>query len=75
MSAEPDTALGPIQNRPRLEKVKEYFADCRTRNHTFALGGEIGESAPGWFVPLPAPGLRRPQESGIGAENSLHGLA
>ncbi|WP_033291795.1 aldehyde dehydrogenase family protein [Amycolatopsis jejuensis] len=50
--AEADTDLGPIQNRPQLEKVKEYFADCTKNGYTFALGGEIDESAPGWFVPV-----------------------
>ncbi|MFP5021586.1 aldehyde dehydrogenase family protein [Pseudonocardia phyllosphaerae] len=50
--AESDTGLGPIQNAPQYEKVKEYFADSRAQGHTFALGGEIDESAPGWFVPV-----------------------
>ena len=50
--ASPDTTLGPIQNRPQFEKVKEYFADCKANGHTFAVGGEIDETAPGWFVPV-----------------------
>jgi acyl-CoA reductase-like NAD-dependent aldehyde dehydrogenase len=47
-----DTELSPIQNLPQLEKVKEYFADSVAEGHTSALGGEIDESAPGWFVPV-----------------------
>jgi acyl-CoA reductase-like NAD-dependent aldehyde dehydrogenase len=50
--AEPDTELGPIQNKPQFEKVKEYFDDCAANGHTFALGGQIDETAPGWFVPV-----------------------
>ena len=50
--AEADTDLGPIQNRPQFEKVKEYFADCAEHGYTFALGGEIDETRPGWFVPV-----------------------
>lgn len=50
--ADPDTGLGPIQNEPQFEKVKEYFEDSKANGYTFALGGEIDESGPGWFVPV-----------------------
>lgn len=50
--AEEDTQLGPIQNAPQFEKVKEFFADCVEKGYTFALGGEIDESSRGWFVPI-----------------------
>ncbi|MER7010299.1 aldehyde dehydrogenase family protein [Saccharopolyspora sp. NPDC000359] len=50
--AEPDTGLGPIQNEPQYQKVREYFEDCRDNGHRFALGGELDEDAPGWFVPV-----------------------
>ena len=50
--SKPETKLGPIQNRPQYKRVKEYFEDCRTNGHRFALGGEIDESADGWFVPV-----------------------
>ncbi|KRB75070.1 aldehyde dehydrogenase [Nocardioides sp. Root190] len=50
--AEADTDLGPIQNAPQFEKVKEFFTDCHAKGHTFALGGEIDESQEGWFVPV-----------------------
>ncbi|WP_329343427.1 aldehyde dehydrogenase family protein [Streptomyces sp. NBC_01352] len=49
---DPDTGLGPIQNKPQFDKVKEYFDDCKANGYTFALGGEIDESQPGWFVPV-----------------------
>jgi acyl-CoA reductase-like NAD-dependent aldehyde dehydrogenase len=49
---EADTDLGPIQNAPQYAKVKEYFDDCRAQGYTFALGGDIDEDSPGWFVPV-----------------------
>ncbi|HMB61060.1 MAG TPA: aldehyde dehydrogenase family protein [Xanthomonadales bacterium] len=50
--AEPDTALGPIQNEPQYRKVIEYFEDCRKNNYRFATGGEVDPGAPGWFIPV-----------------------
>jgi acyl-CoA reductase-like NAD-dependent aldehyde dehydrogenase len=47
-----DTDLGPIQNSMQYGKVKDYFADCHANGYKFALGGEIDESAAGWFVPV-----------------------
>jgi acyl-CoA reductase-like NAD-dependent aldehyde dehydrogenase len=50
--ADADTQLGPIQNLPQYEKVKEFFDDSHAQGHTFALGGQIDESAAGWFIPV-----------------------
>jgi acyl-CoA reductase-like NAD-dependent aldehyde dehydrogenase len=50
--ANAETTLGPIQNSMQYEKVKEYFADCHKNGYEFAVGGEIDENAPGWFVPV-----------------------
>jgi acyl-CoA reductase-like NAD-dependent aldehyde dehydrogenase len=47
-----DTDLGPIQNSMQYGKVKDYFADCHANGYQFAVGGEIDESAAGWFVPV-----------------------
>jgi acyl-CoA reductase-like NAD-dependent aldehyde dehydrogenase len=47
-----DTDLGPIQNSMQYGKVKDYFADCHANGYQFAIGGDIDESAPGWFVPV-----------------------
>ncbi|KDQ59023.1 hypothetical protein JAAARDRAFT_57002 [Jaapia argillacea MUCL 33604] len=49
--SDPNTDLGPIQNKMQYEKVKGFFADCKAQGLKFALGGEIDESAPGYFVP------------------------
>lgn len=50
--ADADTQLGPIQNQPQYEKVKEFFADSHANGHVFALGGKIDESAEGWTIPV-----------------------
>ncbi|MFK8021429.1 MAG: aldehyde dehydrogenase family protein [Pseudomonadales bacterium] len=50
--AEADTDLGPIQNSMQYGKVQDYFADCHANGYQFAIGGEIDESAAGWFVPV-----------------------
>jgi acyl-CoA reductase-like NAD-dependent aldehyde dehydrogenase len=50
--SEPDTQLGPIQNEPQYRKVIEYIDDCRNNGYRFALGGEVDEKAPGWFIPV-----------------------
>lgn len=50
--ADDATQLGPIQNKPQFDKVREYFEDCTANGYTFALGGEIDDSQSGWFVPV-----------------------
>ncbi|MFK7732716.1 MAG: aldehyde dehydrogenase family protein [Pseudomonadales bacterium] len=50
--AEADTDLGPIQNSMQYGKVQDYFADCHANGYQFAIGGEIDDNAPGWFVPV-----------------------
>jgi acyl-CoA reductase-like NAD-dependent aldehyde dehydrogenase len=50
--ADPETALGPIQNEPQYRKVMDYFEDCRRNGYRFAVGGEIDPSARGWFIPV-----------------------
>jgi len=50
--SQPDTQLGPIQNKPQYEKVLEYFEDCAATGQRFALGGEVDRDAQGWFVPV-----------------------
>ncbi|WP_321893721.1 aldehyde dehydrogenase family protein [Paraburkholderia tropica] len=50
--AQPQTTLGPIQNKMQFDKVKEYFADCKSNGYEFLVGGEIDDAADGWFVPV-----------------------
>lgn len=49
--ADADTQLGPIQNRPQYEKLRDLFEDTRRSGASIPLGGEI-EDAPGYFVPV-----------------------
>lgn len=49
--AEPDTLVGPIQNKAQFERVKDLIADSRAHGYTFAFEGEAPQG-PGFFVPL-----------------------
>lgn len=49
---DPDTDLGPIQNKMQYGKLIDLFADIRARGYDVPLGGEIDESRPGNFVPV-----------------------
>ncbi len=47
---DPDTKLGPLQNRMQFEKVSEILQDTRRRGARFLTGGEIPDT-PGYFIP------------------------
>lgn len=49
--AQPGTGLGPIQNRPQYERVKDLIADARRNGVRFLAGGEVPEGK-GYFVPV-----------------------
>ena len=49
---DPDTDLGPIQNKMQYGKLLDMFADIRKNGYDVPLGGEIDEAAPGNFVPV-----------------------
>ena len=49
--AHADTQLGPIQNRPQYDKLRDLFDDTRRSGAAIPLGGEI-DDAPGFFVPV-----------------------
>jgi acyl-CoA reductase-like NAD-dependent aldehyde dehydrogenase len=48
---EPDTDLGPIQNRMQYEKLTNLLTHTRDSGAKFLLGGEMG-SRPGYFMPI-----------------------
>lgn len=48
---EPDTGLGPLQNRMQFQKVCDLIEDSRRLGHSFLLGGEVPKQA-GYFVPV-----------------------
>ena len=47
---EPDTQLGPINNRPQFERVQELVADARKQGGRVVTGGEP-LARPGYFYP------------------------
>ncbi|CAO4140652.1 Aldehyde Dehydrogenase [Methylorubrum thiocyanatum] len=49
---DPDTDLGPIQNRMQFDKLKNLFADIAANGYAVPLGGTIDESRAGNFVPV-----------------------
>ncbi|HKR41636.1 MAG TPA: aldehyde dehydrogenase family protein [Paraburkholderia sp.] len=49
--SDPETDLGPIQNRMQFEKLKDLLADAKSQQLRFLLGGDIPER-PGFFVPV-----------------------
>ncbi|HEX7742385.1 MAG TPA: aldehyde dehydrogenase family protein, partial [Sphingobium sp.] len=49
---DPNTDIGPIQNRMQFEKLKSLFADVQANGYAVPLGGVIDESLAGNFVPV-----------------------
>ncbi|WBO20739.1 aldehyde dehydrogenase family protein [Sphingomonas abietis] len=49
---DPNTDLGPIQNRMQYDKLKDLFADTKAQGYKVPLGGTIDESLAGNFVPV-----------------------
>lgn len=48
---DPDSALGPVQNRAQYERVKAMIADSKAAGHRFLAGGDPTDGA-GYFVPV-----------------------
>lgn len=48
---EPDTGLGPLQNRMQFLKVCDLIEDSRKQGYRFLLGGTVPKRA-GYFVPV-----------------------
>lgn len=48
---EPDTGLGPLQNRMQFLKVCDLIEDSRKQGHRFLLGGTVPNRT-GYFVPV-----------------------
>jgi acyl-CoA reductase-like NAD-dependent aldehyde dehydrogenase len=49
---DPETTIGPVQNRSHFDKVKGFLDDIKANGQKIVLGGEIDESRPGYFVPV-----------------------
>ena len=48
---DPETQLGPVQNKMQFEKVMEIIEDTKRSGAKIVLGGEI-ENKPGYFIPV-----------------------
>ena len=49
--AESDTLLGPIQNKPQYDKLRDLLADTKRSGASIRLGGDVDDS-PGYFIPV-----------------------
>lgn len=49
--AESDTQLGPIQNKPQYDKLRDLLDDTRRSGASFRMGGQV-DDAPGFFIPV-----------------------
>ncbi|MDE2455724.1 MAG: aldehyde dehydrogenase family protein, partial [Burkholderiales bacterium] len=47
---EPGVTLGPVQNLPQYERVKQLIAATRAAGHRFLTGGDLPDG-PGYFIP------------------------
>lgn len=45
------TRLGPINNKPQYDRVKDLIADAREKGYAFLTGGDEVEG-PGYFIPV-----------------------
>lgn len=48
----PDTELGPVQNRMQYEKLQDLLQDTRAKGYKISVGGTVDASASGYFVPV-----------------------
>jgi acyl-CoA reductase-like NAD-dependent aldehyde dehydrogenase len=49
--ADPDTRIGPVQNRPQYERVRALIDDAKASGIHFLIGGDVAEG-PGYFIPV-----------------------
>lgn len=49
---DPATKVGPVQNKMQFDKLRGFLDDIKANGYKVALGGEIDESRPGYFIPV-----------------------
>ena len=49
---DPEVTVGPVQNKMQFDKVKTFLDDIKANSQTIALGGDIDETRPGYFIPV-----------------------
>ncbi len=49
---DPAVTVGPVQNKMQYDKVRSFLDDIKANAYKVALGGEVDESRPGYFIPV-----------------------
>lgn len=49
---DPNVTVGPVQNKIQYDKVRSFLDDIKANGYKVALGGEVDESRPGYFIPV-----------------------
>lgn len=49
---DPDVTVGPVQNKMQFDKVRTFLDDIKANGQNIALGGEVDDSRPGYFIPV-----------------------
>jgi len=49
---DPETTVGPVQNRMQFDKVKGILEDIKAKGYKVVLGGEVDPGRPGYFIPV-----------------------
>ncbi len=49
---EPATKVGPVQNKMQFDKLRGFLDDIKANGYNVALGGEIDDTRPGYFIPV-----------------------
>lgn len=49
---DPNVTVGPVQNKMQYDKVRSFLDDIKANGYKVALGGEVDESRPGYFIPV-----------------------
>ncbi|WP_277960742.1 aldehyde dehydrogenase family protein [Pseudomonas sp. RIT-To-2] len=49
---DPETKVGPVQNKMQFDKLRGFLDDIKAKGYKVALGGEVDESRPGYFIPV-----------------------
>ncbi|PIA67846.1 aldehyde dehydrogenase family protein [Ectopseudomonas toyotomiensis] len=49
---DPAVTVGPVQNKMQYDKVRSFLDDIKANGYKVALGGEVDESRPGYFIPV-----------------------
>lgn len=49
---DPEVGVGPVQNKMQFDKVRTFLDDIKANGYKVALGGEVDEGRPGYFIPV-----------------------